>query len=341
MRLLSLVTYLSCQSTTLQEQDGMILIPQGTVSLGPRILSAVPGWTPPKNPTGMTPGSGTGKNSRAAGGPPIHMPKGKGVGHVRPGSGMPSAPPNMPGSKAKNVGKEALWTANPSMAQKPLSVTVSSFWMDKTEVTRAQYKEFIDATGYKAPYVDEAWAADGWNWTGTTPPSSTENHPVLMVNYYDAREYCLWRGKDLPTEAQWQLAALGDVSLGNDYPWGKEYNHDASNHGQILSPNFDDSDGYLYTSPVGSFPAGNSPYGLQDMFGNAWEFTKDARRASWSFYTNVKSATDTYAAGPSLYVAVRGGSYFFDMRPNPGGERNEFLTEIRRKTSGFRCARAE
>ena len=77
------------------------------------------------------------------------------------------------------------------------------------------------------------------------------------------------------------------------------------------------------------------------MFGNAWEFTKDARRASWSFYTNVKSATDTYAAGPSLYVAVRGGSYFFDMRPNPGGERNEFLTEIRRKTSGFRCARAE
>ena len=339
MRLFTIILLSACTDNTIREEDGMIYIPGGEINLGPRILSAVAGWTPPKDPVGMTPNQGKGSNNRAAGGPPIHMPKGKGVGHVRPGSGMPSAPPNMPGTQAKSVGKEALWTANPSMAQKPKVVTLSPYWIDKTEVTRAAYKEFLDETGYKPPYVDEAWAADGWNWSETTPPKGTEQHPVVMINYYDARAYCKWRGKDLPTEAQWQLAALGDRSLGYDYPWGKTYNHNASNHGQILSPNFDDSDGYLYTSPVGSFPKGNSPYGLSDMFGNAWEFALDARRASWKWYDNINSGIDVYASGPSLYVAVRGGSYFFDMRPNPGGERNEFLTEIRRKTSGFRCAR--
>jgi len=330
---------LSCSQQEIKEENGMIYIPGGTVDLGPRILSSVPGWEPPANPTGVTPGNGQGKHQRAAGAPPMHVSKGKGVGHVRPGSGMPSAPPNMPGSQAKSVGKEENWTANPSMNQKIKSISLSAFWIDKTEVTRSQYKVFLDETGYKPPFVDEKWAEDGWNWDGTTPPKGTEDHPVVMINWYDAQEYCRWQGKDLPTEAQWQLAALGDASLGYLYPWGKNYNHDASNHGQIQSPNFDDSDGYLYTSPVGSFPAGNSPFGLQDSFGNAWEFTRDSRRASWKFYNNLNQLTDVYAPGPSLYVAVRGGSYFFDMRPNPGGERNEFLNEIRRKTSGFRCAR--
>ena len=341
MRIFTIITLTSCQTQTLttKEENGMIYIPGGIVELGPRTISAVKGWEPPKNPMGVTPGGGTGKNNRAAGAPPMHMPKGKGVGHVRPGSGMPSAPPNMPGSHAKNVGEEKYWTANPSVHQKTKTITISPYWIDKTEVTRAQYKKFLEETGYKVPYVDEKWAEDEWNWNGTTPPKGTENHPVVMINWYDAQEYCRWQGKDLPTEAQWQLATLGDVSLGNVYPWGTTYDHNASNHGQIASPNFDDSDGYLRTSPVGSFPSGSSPYGLLDTFGNAWEFTKDSRRASWKFYDNIDSGTDAYAPGPSLYVAVRGGSYFFDMRPNPGGERNEFLTEIRRKTSGFRCAR--
>ncbi|MEC7987877.1 MAG: SUMF1/EgtB/PvdO family nonheme iron enzyme [Myxococcota bacterium] len=318
----------------------MIYIPGGSVKLGPRTLSAVPGWTPPSDPTGITPGGGSGNNNRAAGGPPVHRPGGKGVGHVRPGSGMPSAPPNMPGNKAKFTGGiEEKWTANPGNQQKHLQVSVSGFWMDKTEVTRKAYKEFLDETGYRPPFVDENWAADGWNWSGTDYPKGTGDHPVLMVNWYDAQEYCFWKGKQLPTEAQWQLAALGDVSWENDYPWGKNYKHNVHNHGKILAPNFDDSDGYLYTSPVGKFPEGKSPYGLLDVFGNAWEFTADYRRPSWKFYENTDDSSDVYAPGPGLYVAVRGGSYFFDLRPNPGGERNEFLTEIRRKTSGFRCAR--
>jgi formylglycine-generating enzyme required for sulfatase activity len=125
--------------------------------------------------------------------------------------------------------------------------------------------------------------------------------------------------------------------MGYSYPWGVNYKDNALNHGQMQAPNYDDSDGYLRSAPVGSFPSGNSPYGLSDMFGNVWEFTSDYRRSSWDFYTGEQK--DVTATGPGLYVAVRGGAYFFDLRPNPGGERNEFLTEIRRKTSGFRCAK--
>jgi formylglycine-generating enzyme required for sulfatase activity len=296
-------------------------------------------------------GKGNGAQGNANGGPnfPQHKPKfdlnqphNGGVGHVRPGSGVPSAPPNMPGSQAKFVGEEQPWTANPSNSMKSKRVTVSSFWMDRTEVTRKAYQQFLINTGYRPPFIAEEWAEDGWNWDGTNYPKNTGDHPVVMVSWYDAQEYCAWQDKRLPTEAEWQLAALGDVRLGNDFPWGKEYNHDALNHGQIESPNFDDSDGYLHTSPVGAFPAGQSAYGLEDTFGNAWEFTADARRATWKFYDKAdgSSPKDTMAPGPSLYVGVRGGAYFFDLRPNPGGERNEFLTEVRRKTAGFRCAKS-
>ena len=350
-------------------QNGMVHVPEGLVDLGPRHVEAVKGYTIPMNPTGMTPNMGKGDNQRAAGGPPLppgpnggppggpsngaqfpqHKPKfdlntphSGGVGHVRPGSGVPSAPPNMPGSQAKSIGEEQPWTANPSNQMKSKRVTVSTFWIDLTEVTRIQYKEFLEATGYRPPFIAEEWAEDGWNWDGSSFPQGTGEHPVVMVSWYDAQEYCAWRGKRLPTEAEWQLAALGDVRLGYDFPWGKEYNHDALNHGKIESPNFDDSDGYLHTSPVGAFPTGRSIYGLDDVFGNAWEFTADARRATWKFYDNAEGDTpsNTMAPGPSLYVGVRGGAYFFDLRPNPGGERNEFLTEVRRKTAGFRCAKS-
>ncbi|MBM73961.1 MAG: hypothetical protein CMK59_01065 [Proteobacteria bacterium] len=325
-------------SSSTVEREGMILIPSDLVALGPRHLSAVPGWTPPSDPQGLTPHSGSGTNNRSAGGPPIPgMAGGKGVGHVRPGSGVPSAPPNMPGSMAKNVGgAEKKWTANPGMHMKTKQVSVTSFWIDKTEVTRSAYQKFLQETGYRPPYVDEEWAEDGWNWTGSEYPQGTGAHPVVLVNYYDAEAYCTWSGKRLPTEAEWQLAALGPLDLGNLYPWGKTYNHDNLNRGQILAPNFDDSDGYLTTSPVGVYPKGASHYGALDMFGNVWEYTSDYRRSSWDFYSQLDSKYT--APGPGLYVAVRGGSYFFDLRPNPGGERNEFLTEIRRKTSGFRCA---
>ena len=268
------------------------------------------------------------------------------VGHVRSGS-APSAPPGMPGNNLGGAVAKVPWeTGMGGQRLQPRQVSVSSFWIDLTEVTRRQYQVFLQETGYRPPYVAEDWANDdGWNWQGTDYPPGTGDHPVVLASWYDASEFCRWAGKRLPTESEWQLAALG--TDGRIFPWGDEFTGDEHNHGKMDAPNFDDSDGYEYTSPVDAFPSGRSPYGLYDAFGNAWEFTADFRRDDWSMYTDSSGAAlagpapaaDVTAAGPGLYVAVRGGAYFFDLRPNPGGERNEFLPEVRRKTSGFRCAR--
>jgi len=220
------------------------------------------------------------------------------------------------------------------------TVRVGPFHIDRTEVTRAAYQRFLDATGYRPPHVDEPWADDGWSWAGGRFPDGTGDHPVVLTNWYDAAEFCAWRDARLPTEAEWQLASLGPGE-GRRFPWGDDYAADKLNHGKMEQPNFDDSDGYHATAPVGAFPAGASPFGLLDAFGNAWEWTADARFEDWNHIDARRDGDvllDPRGRPPSLYVAVRGGSYFFDVAANPIGERHAFLPEIRRKTSGFRCA---
>lgn len=223
------------------------------------------------------------------------------------------------------------WEIRDGMQAAPRDVTLDAFWIDRTEVTRAAYKVFLDETGYRPPYIDEEWSQDDWNWQGTDFAPGTGDHPVVLVSWYDARAYCSWAGKRLPTEAEWQMAALGPGE--RIYPWGDDYDGDRYNHGTVELAGFDDSDGYWTTAPVGSFPKGRSWVGAEDLFGNAWEWTDDGRVESWEL------ADGDRIGQPTLYVAVRGASYFTDLRPNPGGERHHFMAEVRRKTSGFRCAR--
>jgi len=249
-----------------------------------------------------------------------------------PNDGQPVRPP----------GGIAPWTFGGGQHIEARLVRVEAFQMDRTEITREAYRAFLLATGYRPPHVEEDWAEEGWNWSGTDFPEGTGDHPVVLTSFYDAQAYCDWAGKRLPTEAEWQLAALGEVGLDRVYPWGNDYDGARLNHGRFDAPNFDDSDGYLTTSPVGAFPAGRSAAGLDDAFGNVWEFTSDHRFDDWSLVRSREEGevlADVRSPGPGLYVAVRGGSYFFDLRPNPAGERHQFLTELRRKTSGFRCAR--
>jgi formylglycine-generating enzyme required for sulfatase activity len=224
----------------------------------------------------------------------------------------------------------------------PRLVDVSPFWIDLTEVTQAQYAAFLQDTRYRPPFVDEAWAADGWNWDSLAAPAATADHPVVLTSWWDASNYCEWAGKRLPTEAEWQLAVLGGADDERLFPWGDEYDGARLNHGTFDLPNYDASDGYERTSPVGAFPEGASRWGLQDAFGNAWEWVADWRVGSWDDVLGERRegrVVDPHTAPQGLYAAVRGGAFFFDFRPNPAGERSAFLPELRRKSAGFRCAK--
>ena len=131
---------------------------------------------------------------------------------------------------------------------------LDGFYIDKYEVTNAQYKQFMDETGHKAPMY---WDDEGFNQS---------NQPVVGVIWHDAVAYCKWAGKRLPTEAEWEKAARGVD--GRIYPWGNEWDSSKCN-------SYRGDDGYQYTAPVGRFPAGASPYGVMDMAGNALEWVAD------------------------------------------------------------------
>lgn len=164
------------------------------------------------------------------------------------------------------------------------SVNVSGYWIGKYEVTRGEYRQFMNAGGYSNSAY---WSSAGWSWkvsSGRTQPyywtdsqnwcsppgtfTQTDNHPVVGVSYYECEAFCNWAGGHLPTEAQWEKAARWDGHP-RVYPWGDTWDQQKCN-------NWDDS---LYpgcqTAPVGSYPSGASPYGCQDMAGNVWEWVQD------------------------------------------------------------------
>ena len=128
------------------------------------------------------------------------------------------------------------------------------FYMDVYEVTVGQYKQFVNATGH-GPLSD------------ISKYSPADNYPVVSVNWNDAKAYCDWAGKRLPTEVEWEYAARGGL-LGKQYPWGDNIMRDLANYKGIGG-----KDKWEYCAPVGSFnPNG---YGLYDMAGNVGEWCQD------------------------------------------------------------------
>ena len=141
------------------------------------------------------------------------------------------------------------------------------YWIDRTEVTVADYKAFVDAGGYR----DQAsWSEKGWAWLqgmGTTPlPKACQeqaaDEPQVCVTWYEADAYARWRGGRLPTEAEWEFAARGPES--RVYPWGDTYDAAKAN-----------LDGGTAPVAVGSHPDGASWIGALDMAGNAMEWVAD------------------------------------------------------------------
>lgn len=141
-------------------------------------------------------------------------------------------------------------------------VYLDAFWIDRTKVTNATYKTFMQAGKCTTPAHEKYY-----------PYEEYSNYPVVYVSWEQANKYCTWAGRRLPTEAEWEKAARG--TDGRLYPWGDE-----APNSTLL--NFARKNGDIM--PVGSFLEGVSPYGALDMAGNAWEWVADWYAAH--YYSN-------------------------------------------------------
>lgn len=200
--------------------------------------------------------------------------------------------------------------------EKPLhTVYLGDFYIDKYEITNAQYKEFVDSMGPKF---------SPWHWRDGRYEPGRENHPVVNVTWYNAKSYCEWSGKRLPTEAEWEKASRG--SEGWLYPWGNQFDQSLAN--------VKDS-GKLTTAPVGSYERGKSPYGVYDMAGNVWEWTSSLNMSYP--YRSEDGREDLLSKGLRV---IRGGAFNYYHDSARATNRRYFESQSWDFSIGFRCARS-
>ena len=209
-------------------------------------------------------------------------------------------------------------------------IYLPDYFIALTEVTNAQFEEFVFAGGYNEK---KYWSEKGWTFikeNEITVPKGFSRHsfndpnkPVAGVSWYEADAFCRWAGKRLPTEAEWEKAAKG--TDGRIYPWG--------NHMDFTRLVYQSSN-VCRSMPVGLFPTGASPYGLLDIAGNVWEWTADTYGGVDYKYTVL----DPKETGKSFdLMIVKGGSW--------GSNRRHFRCSYQyyeRKSAtqlniGFRC----
>lgn len=220
--------------------------------------------------------------------------------------------------------------------EKPTTESVEDFEIMRFEVTNSDFVDFVSNTGY---ITDVERGSNAFVWTKRWRTNAHANykkphglessitvagdHPVMQVSARDAEKYCAYLGARLPTEIEWEYAARGND--GRRFPWGNQVpsqkNPKLANFGtdQCCAPS--DSDGYSTTSPVGSYPEGASPFGVEDMAGNVWEWTT------------------TPFPGDSKEQVIRGGgwgnnAYCLRVSYRHGNPPNIGLNMV-----GFRCAR--
>ena len=196
------------------------------------------------------------------------------------------------------------------------TVFVDAFYIDRTEVTNRQYKQFLTETGYEPKhYLDYL-------------PYNAPDLPATVLEWEDAVAYTEWAGKRLPTEAEWEKAARG--TDGRFWPWGNEWDATklSGNDGTGLK------DGYKETAPVAQFPQGASPYGALDMAGNLWEWVSDWYEAD--YYRNNPSNVNPRGPETGDGHVLKGGGWaenldFTRCANRLGGNPGSLLR-------GFRCA---
>jgi formylglycine-generating enzyme required for sulfatase activity len=211
------------------------------------------------------------------------------------------------------------------------TVSLKAFWIDRTEVSNAQYRECVEAGA--------CWAPMRCTWGDPTyDDASKADHPVVCVDWYRAQTYCEWAGGRLPTEAEWEYAARGPETP--IYPWGDEFDcsrgnfDDETEYDDYVLPGGAGCDGYVETAPVGSFSSGVSWCGALDLAGNVWEWCAD-----WydpDYYAGSLSR-DPQGPNSGEYRVPRGGSWFGNRRDVRSVVRYGLTPGHTYSHVGFRC----
>jgi formylglycine-generating enzyme required for sulfatase activity len=216
-------------------------------------------------------------------------------------------------------------------------VFLDAFYIDRYEITNARFSRFVHETGYRTTAEREGssvlwqrrtgWVkTEGAEWRRPKGPGSSAEprHPVVHVSWYDAEAYCTWSGNRLPTEAEWEKAARGTDR--RKYPWGDAWDSRKANAEYTVGT----------AAAVGSYPAGASPYGVEDLAGNLAEWVAD-----WFDATYYKNSPERNPQGPTRrdHKVLRGGSW-----DNPSWSvtvtfRRSNVPTMRIDLAGFRCAR--
>jgi formylglycine-generating enzyme required for sulfatase activity len=227
-------------------------------------------------------------------------------------------------------------------------VWVDAYYIDKTEVTNREYRQFMEASGYERK---EYWSAEGWKFIQqkkiteprywSNPEFNQPNQPVIGISWYEAEAYASWAGKKLPTEAQWEKAARGNDK--RKYAWGNEA-ADGSRANYCDAKcvyNWKDksaNDGHNYTSPVGSYEAGKSPDGIYDLTGNVWEWVRDWYDADYYSQSPERNPVNDKK---STHRVLRGGGWGNILALVRSAYRNRASPITRSGDVGFRCVALE
>ncbi len=200
-------------------------------------------------------------------------------------------------------------------------IFLDAYQIDRYEVTNYHYQQFVQATGHRKSGPPSRYAKNMSKMRGI-------NQPVVYVSWDDAEAYCRWKGKRLPTEAEWEKAMRGGD--GRLWPWGNQLDWSASNRAHV-------NDGYVATAPVGVFAKDVSPFGVADGAGNVIEWVAD-----WYGEEAYRDSEDRNPKGPDhgTFRVMRGGGYTttgVDVRVT---SRSKMVPDFRDETIGFRCAKS-